>query len=489
MLREFAILSFHLSEGTMNRWKYYTSMAMVISIVSIGCVEKSRRLSPAEQRTLKTLISKQRPKPQHALDVKFEDKVRLLGYDLDKPFVRPGEPFRVTWYWKAEKDIEDGWKLFTHIADAKNVSRINADTDRAIRNLYPPEDWKAGEYIKDVQELFLPAAWDSPEARLYLGLWNGPHRMHITKGPDDGEHRVLGLTVKVQTLPKLSALRVKKQITLDGKLDEWAKAARTAPFVNTQTGEPGAFQATARVMYDDANLYVGFEVSDSFLKSAFQKPDDHLWEQDAVEIMLDPNRDGRNYFEIQASPLGVLFDTRYNSPREPKPWGELSWQSKAKVKVALKGTANDEDPDEGYTVEMAVPWGSFAPEVTAPPRAAEVWRVNFFVMDAQKIGIRTAGWSPPRVPDFHTLDRFGQVVFPVDVSGTTAPAVETRASTGQPAAAEQAASSQKAPAATEKATAPPQTGKAERQPAAAPAESEKPAASPAPSATTGTTKK
>ncbi len=401
----------------MNIFKPLTCVAMLASIVSTGCVEKSRRLSPAEQRTLKTLISKQQPKPQHGLDIKFEDKIRLLGYDVDKPFVRPGEPFRVTWYWKAEKDIEEGWKLFTHIADATNISRINADTDRAIRNLYPPEEWKAGEYIKDVQELFLPVSWESPEARLYLGLWNGPHRMHITKGPDDGEHRVLGLTVKVRTLPVLTAHRVEEKVAVDGKLGEWAKAAKSTPFVNTQTGEPGAFQASTRVMYDDAHLYVAFEVADTFLKSSFQKHDDHLWEQDAVEIMIDPNGDGRDYFEIQASPLGVVFDTRYATRRQPKPWGELGWQSKAEVKVETKGTANDEDADQGYTVEMALPWSAFAPQVANPPRADAVWRVNFFVMDAQKIGMRAAGWSPPRVPDFHTLDRFGQLKFPVDVSG------------------------------------------------------------------------
>ena len=395
----------------MNLWKPLTCIAMLASIVATGCVEKSRRLSPAEQRTRKTLISKQQPKPQQVLDVKFEDKVRLLGYDLDKAFVRPGEPFRVTWYWKAEKDVEDGWRIFTHIADAKNISKINADTDRAIYNLYPPEEWKAGQYIKDVQELFLPASWDSPEARLYLGLWNGPHRMHITKGPDDGEHRVLGLTMKVRTLPALTAHRVGEKVTVDGKLEEWVKAS-----------EPGAFRANARVMYDDANFYVAFEVADTFLKSSFQKHDDHLWEQDAVEIMIDPDGDGRDYFEVQASPLGVVFDTRYASKRKPQRWGELGWQSKAEVKVEAKGKANDEKADEGYTVEMALPWSAFAPQVAHPPRAAEVWRINFFVIDAQQFGVRAVGWSPPRVPDFHTLDRFGQVRFPVDVSGAKTPA-------------------------------------------------------------------
>ena len=38
--------------------------------------------------------------------------------------------------------------------------------------------------------------------------------------------------------------------------------------------------------------------------------------------------------------------------------------------------------------------------------------MNFFVMDALEKGQRAVGWSPPLIGDFHTLDRFGRVVFP-----------------------------------------------------------------------------
>jgi hypothetical protein len=33
-------------------------------------------------------------------------------------------------------------------------------------------------------------------------------------------------------------------------------------------------------------------------------------------------------------------------------------------------------------------------------------------MDARKHGQRAVGWSAPLIGDFHTLDRFGRVVFP-----------------------------------------------------------------------------
>ena len=34
-----------------------------------------------------------------------------------------------------------------------------------------------------------------------------------------------------------------------------------------------------------------------------------FWEQDAVEIMVDPDGDGNHYFELQVSPTGNIFET------------------------------------------------------------------------------------------------------------------------------------------------------------------------------------
>ncbi len=408
------------------------TLFLILLVFSAGCVEKTRHLTPADKERIKTLISKTAPRPTHKLDVKFEDKVLLLGYDFDKSHLQPGDTFKITWYWKAEKALGNGWQIFTHVADAKNVSRINADAERVIRNLYPAEDWKAGEYIKDEQEITVPANWSSPEVRLYLGLWNGPHRMHITRGKDDGEHRVLGIKIPIKVLTEVAALRTSNPVTIDGLLDEedWKKTKATDPFIDTATGGKGTFEALARVMYDDQKLYVAFEVTDPFLKSTFTEKDDHLWEQDAVEIMLDPDGDGKNYFEIQASPNNIVFDTRYDSPRDPKPFGHVDWDSQAEAKATIEGTLNDEQLDKSYKVEIAIPWQAFkvvTPTPALPPAANSSWRINFFVMDEQKSGKRAIGWSAPLVSDFHVPDRFGVVNF--------TPGAATDTKTKEPAAA------------------------------------------------------
>ena len=56
-----------------------------------------------------------------------------------------------------------------------------------------------------------------------------------------------------------------EKISIDGKLDEaaWKAATTTGPFVDVGTGNPNTsfpVNGSAKLAWDDANLYVGFEV-------------------------------------------------------------------------------------------------------------------------------------------------------------------------------------------------------------------------------------
>jgi hypothetical protein len=295
--------------------------------------------------------------------------------------------------------------------------------------VYPEDRWQKGDILRDEQDIDLPADWNSQQAVFYLGFYSGETRMPFAHGKNDGSGRAEVLRLQLATsdtphpphapepsVPRLIARHLRGPITLDGKLDEpdWGATQSTGPFVNTMTGETGAFEARAQVLYDANAIYCAFVVSDDYLKSSFLNADDHLWEQDTVEVMFDPEGDARNYFELQVSPRGVHFDTRYDAPRNPRPFGHMQWSSEVQAGVKVDGTLDGEAPDKGYTVELRVPWNAFA--VGEPPaerpQAGETWRINFFVMDARERGQRAVGWSPPRIGDFHTLAQFGRVVFP-----------------------------------------------------------------------------
>lgn len=402
-------------------------VALLIALLALGalvaaCVEKTKPLSKAEQEQRAHVVSKKRPTPQHALEFDFEGKVRLLGYDLDVATVEEGKPFRITWYWEVAAPLGEGWRLFTHLADAGRKSRINLDSTRIVRRVYPEHTWQKGDFVQDAQEVTLPDDWNSPAAIFYLGFYKDEQRLHVTKGANDGDSRAEALRLPVATdaakeptLPRLIPRHASGTISVDGKLDEpdWATTQPSGAFVNTMTGEAGAFHAEAQALYDANHLYVGFKVRDEDLISPHTRADDHLWEKDAVEIMVDPDGDSRNYFEIQVSPRGVVFDTRYDTPRKPQPFGDLAWSSQAVAKVALDGTLDDDEDDRGYVVEIALSWKAFVAgsQPIPPPAAGDIWRMNFYVMDSTASGQRAVGWSPPLVGDFHVPKRFGRVAF------------------------------------------------------------------------------
>lgn len=432
------------------------------SAATQACVEESPDLSAPEREALREYILSERPRPQHELDIQFEDKVRLIGYDLDARSITPGQPFTITWYWQVDRRLGSGWLQFTHVADAAGTDRSNQDSNGTIRERYQAGRWRPHEFVRDPQTITLPADWNSDRAVFYLGFWHEAHRLSITSGPNDGENRARAASIPVTggsagatptsviapsqpstPIPSLEA-NPAANIRVDGRLDEaaWQAATPTSAFVQTRTGASAEPTTHARVLFDDAALYIGFEVEDDFLKNTLTGRDAHLWEQDCVEVMVDPDGDGANYFELQVSPTGEVFDTFYDSRRVPQPFGHLDWNAAIEARVSTRGTPNDDGDDQGYSVEMRIPWASFqhggSPAMGTPP-AGSTWRLNFYVMDTRRDGSqRAAGWSAPLEGDFHVPARFGRVRF-----GATQAAAPAEA--GSAAAAPAAAPADEAP--------------------------------------------
>ena len=412
----------------MKQIVFGSAWMLYLVLAAAGCTERARPPLPDKQQMAKVLLTSA-PAPQHPLDIRWAETMRLLGYDLSDEVLQPNKPFTVTWYWQVEAPLAPNYQVFTHLSDGL-VNRVNLDSARLLRTAYPESLWKKGDYLKDEQRVTLPPNWPTGSAVFYLGFYEGEVRLPVTQGKQSGDQRAEALRVRVsrdaappQDLPALTARRATGPIKLDGKLDEadWHAAQSSGLFVNTMTGEAAPFEARAQIAYDAQKIYFAFAVSDDYLKSQFKQTDDHLWEQDTVEVMFDPDGDSLNYFELQVSPRGVHFDTRYDSQRNPRPFGHVDWDSQVQAGVHVDGTLDDAKADKGYVVEFAVPFSAFTAGATeaAPPEAGATWRINLFVMDARDKGQRAASWSPPRIGDFHTLNRFGRVTFPEAAAAPT----------------------------------------------------------------------
>ncbi len=413
-----------------------SSVILVLALMA-GCTADVVPLSPAQREAVAAYVSDEAPSPVHRLDVSFANKVRLVGFDLDASEWRPGETLRVTWYWKVDQPPGPKWKLFTHLASDDPPRAVDQNGNGRLRWLYGPDRWEAGQFVEDTQELHLPEDWEADEVTLYVGLSRDGERMAVTSQPSTADSRARGPTVKVvvdtqeeprSPVPRLRVAQTRRTPRLDGSLSDeaWNAAHTSAPFVETRSGGVAPLTASAKLLWDQRYLYVAVDVSDPLLRASHREHDDHLWEQDCVELMLDPDGDGKNYFEIQVSPRGVVFDTRYDARRIPKPFGRVDWDSGVRAAVSPRGSLDDLEPDAGYTVEMAIPWQAFSSKgrPASPPTIGETWRANLYVMDLRRDRQVAAAWSPLGIGDFHVPGRFGILAFegpPDDMVGQREP--------------------------------------------------------------------
>ena len=75
------------------------------------------------------------------------------------------------------------------------------------------------------------------------------------------------------------------------------------------TGAAVPQKTEAKLLWDKKFLYVGIENDDSDVWAKLDKRDDKLWTEEADEIMIDADGNGRTYVELQVAPNGNLFDT------------------------------------------------------------------------------------------------------------------------------------------------------------------------------------
>ena len=138
------------------------------------------------------------PAPQHIVGANYDDRIELVGYDLELPggnTVGAGERFRVTWYWRVLGEAPSGYQVFVHI-DGFGL-RFNGD-HAPVGGQYPTKLWEKGDVIADTQELTIPATYRSGNYVIYVGLFSGSTRLEVKSGPNDGVNRVRAGTLAVR---------------------------------------------------------------------------------------------------------------------------------------------------------------------------------------------------------------------------------------------------------------------------------------------------
>jgi hypothetical protein len=412
-------------------------VALITLCLAIGCSRDD-----AAKKKLKGFILDKEPKIEKKLNVDFDGKVELLGYKFNTKSPKVDKKVKLILYWKPKQKLDEGVRLFTQVLDGSGERVQSLDDKGPLREkksgkqVFPMSKWEPGKVYVDEMSFKLSSKIKTDRFQIVAGITKGSERFAITSGPKDSQNRALVLNMAISKgdskkkdkadLPpviKPNKLDAKTKIKIDGKLDEpaWEQAAQAGPFIDVMTGQPNKsfpVNGKARVLWNDQNLFVAFEVEDKDIVGGFPKTakDPHLWTKDTVEIMVDPDGDGDNedYYEIQIGPQNLVFDSQFDKYNEPKtepdgPFGHQEWSSGLKSAVVVDGTLDKPgDEDKGYTVEAQIPWKSFSKAKKVPPVDGDTWRMNFYAMQ-ENSGV---SWSPILGQgNFHKASRFGKVRF------------------------------------------------------------------------------
>ena len=109
---------------------------------------------------------------------------------------------------------------------------------------------------------------------------------------------------------------------VDGNLFEieWQKAAALSPFQNADGADEPQHPTETLLMWDAKNLYIGVKayIAESQLPHISQtQRDSPIWEDECIEILIDPNLQTDIYYHFVINPIGAFFDQKVNVPGEP----------------------------------------------------------------------------------------------------------------------------------------------------------------------------
>ncbi len=228
------------------------------------------------------------------------------------------------------------------------------------------------------------------------------------------------VAMNVDEAPVYKVERLKKKLKIDA---DWNKAQwkKIEPIrITNYMGKIPAFkpEVQSKMMYDDANVYVIFQVKDRFVKSVVTEYNGNVSGDSCVEFFFSPDTNlPLNYFNLEINAGGTPLIFYINNPYPKAPFVKLPASDIDQIEIAhsLPSTIDPEITEPvTWTIEYRIPLSLLSKysNITRPAKGVN-WKANFY-----KTGSRTSNpnyitWAVvdnPR-PNFHLPQFFGTIQF------------------------------------------------------------------------------
>lgn len=172
--------------------------------------------------------------------------------------------------------------------------------------------------------------------------------------------------------------------------------------MRAEDGSAPRWPTRVGIVFEGGCLGIDFDCVDDDPWGTLKERDAPLWSEEVVEVFLAPGaQTPHDYFELEVSPLGALFDARVHAPHGDRNGMGVdpAWDCPGLEWHAARRPG-------GWTAALRLP---LAPLCEGGP-APRFWRINFFRIERPRSGPpEHSAWSPTWITpaDFHRPARFG----------------------------------------------------------------------------------
>lgn len=201
------------------------------------------------------------------------------------------------------------------------------------------------------------------------------------------------------------------EISGNGSAKHWTNAEWVVIPQRTATG--AAYETKTKLLYSGTGMYFLFSCQDRKLTNTLQADFFDLWNEDVIEIFLQPDSAKPAYFEYELSPLNYeLPIIIFNEKGKLNSWMPFHYEGNRKTKHATHITGGEKKTNatvSGWTAEIYVPYALMKPVLETLPSSGTKWKGNLYRIDYDK-GETLWSWQL-NSGNFHEYDKFGSFRF------------------------------------------------------------------------------
>jgi Carbohydrate-binding family 9 len=231
-------------------------------------------------------------------------------------------------------------------------------------------------------------------------------------------NRMLDFDTSQKNSPMYSVTMLKKPMKIDGNWNKEQWLSVKPVELTNYMGKIPPFRPVvqAKMMYDEENLYVIFQVNDRYVRSVIEEYNGPVSTEACVEFFFSPDTSlPDRYFNLEINAGGTPLMGYHNFPQKESQTFSIEDLQKIEIAHSLPKKVDPEiDIPVTWTIEYRLPFSVLEKfSHITHPKPGVTWRANFYKTASKSSNPHYITWSivDNPVPNFHLPRFFGQLKF------------------------------------------------------------------------------